>query len=174
MRTTAAVAALTVVAFQSFSFSQGPPSLERPSVQFNAGNSEHALVVEGCLQGNRLRLLNEPNVVADGLQIRDLMLEGPEGVMKSLRQEHDGHQDEITGMLLVPADRDVQIQGKRYGRTRVTAVNEGADPVGRVRPPAPQSQQQHWLRMKVTTLRHLSSKCSILVPPLCVAGPCPQ
>ena len=173
MRTAVAVVTLTVAGFATI-LSQTVPPLDRPPVQFSPAPSEVNMVVEGCLEGNRLRLI-EPSVIVNTLDVRDFILEGTDKVFKPLRDEHRGHQDEVTGVLLIPADRDVTVKGKRYGRTRVASASTGPgkDPVG-ITTAETNSQTQPWLRMKVTSFRHLASTCSIRVPSLCLTAACTE
>ena len=143
---------------------QTPQILGRPS--------EQSAIVEGCLSKKQLK----PDLTAlttrrvfEALEIKELVLEGPKGVMDLLQKEHDGHQDEITGVIIVPAGRDTKVQGGAIGpRTRVTGVTSAdpdprsTSPRGRVATPSNDLiESQQWLRMKVTSLRHISDKCHV-------------
>jgi hypothetical protein len=104
------------------------------------------------------------------LKVKEFRLEGT----KALLKQHDGHQDEFSGVVYVPPDWDTKVQGKQVGkRTRVTTTNSGGNPdpraaggSGRVADrqttsdPQRQLEASQWLRMKVTSVRHLSDKCS--------------
>ena len=87
--------------------------------QFNSRSSnELSVVIEGCI--NRRRL--QPNLTApvtrqvfELLDTKELRLEGARGLMRTLEKEHDGHQDEITGIVIVPKDRDIRAKTGQAG-----------------------------------------------------------
>src|SRR5712691_5188999 len=86
----------------------------------------------------------------------EFVMEGPKELLQQLRREHDGHQDEITGIAIVPASRtdDGNTQTKQLGKkTRITvgARSAGDDRADGRRP----------VRLKVQSLRHLDDKCSL-------------
>jgi hypothetical protein len=141
--------------------------------QFNSQDTEQAVTIEGCLSGNRLRPEKgslTTAMVTGALNIRELRLEGP----KELLKQHDDHQDEFSGVVYVPADKNVKVQTKQAGkRTRITGTSTVGDTdprraggTGRVadRKTASDSQDEleirKWLRMKVTSVKHVSDKCS--------------
>jgi len=143
---------------------QTPLTLSQPS--------EQPAVVEGCLSRKQLKpdltVINTRRVF-EALEIKELVLEGPKGVRDLLQKEHNGHQDEITGSIIVPAGKDKKVQGGAIGpRTRVTAITNAdpdprsSSPRGRVATPSTDAiESQQWLRMKVTSLRHISDKCNV-------------
>ena len=140
--------------------------------QFNSRDTEQSVTIEGCLSGNRLRpemASRNTAMVLGALNIKELRLEGT----KALLKQHDDHQDEFSGVIYVPRDRDVTVKGKQVGkRTRITTTQSGGNPDprraggGRVADPKTTSDSQNevearkWLRMKVTSVRHISEKCS--------------
>ena len=104
------------------------------------------------------------------LKVKEFRLEGT----KALLKEHDGHQDEFTGVVYVPRDKDVNVKGKQVGkRTRITTTQGGGNPDPRRtgdarvadRETTTESQSKlearQWLRMKVTSVKHVSTKCSV-------------
>lgn len=126
------------------------------------------MVVQGCLDGKRLKpdlTVPNPRLVFEQLDIKELRLEGPKGVMQLLDKEHDGHQDEISGVVLAPANRDVRVKTGQIGpSTRVTTTTGGVtdprrDPRGVV-PPFETSLLEQSLRMRVESVRHLADHCS--------------
>ena len=141
--------------------------------QFNSRDIEQAVTVEGCLSGTHLRPeLASPNteMVFKELKVKEFRLEGT----KALLKEHDGHQDEFTGVVYVPRDKDVNVKGKQVGkRTRITTTQGGGNPDPRRtgdarvadRETTTESQSKlearQWLRMKVTSVKHVSTKCSV-------------
>jgi ABC-type Fe3+-citrate transport system substrate-binding protein len=72
-----------------------------------------------------------------------------------MRREHDGHQDEITGIAILPVARadEGRTETKQLGKkTRITVGTRTT--VGERAQPRP-------VRLKVTSLKHLADKCSI-------------
>jgi hypothetical protein len=141
--------------------------------QFNSPDSEQAVIVEGCLSGNRLKPeLDSPTtaMVFGTLGVKEFRLEAT----KALLKQHDGHQDEFSGVVYVPRDKNVTVQSRKAGkRTRITGTNTVPDPDprkgggGRVADRETTSDSQNklearkWARMKVTSVRHVSDKCSV-------------
>ena len=140
--------------------------------QFNSLDDEQNVTVEGCLSGNRLKpemdSLNTA-LVFGALGVKEFRLEGT----KALLKEHDGHQDEFSGVVYVPQDRNVRVQSKKAGkRTRITGTTSVVDPdprkAGGTRVADPQTtsdsrdklEARKWLRMKVTSVKHVSTRCS--------------
>jgi hypothetical protein len=140
--------------------------------QFNSKDIEQAVTVEGCLSGNKLRPENGSLITAmvyGALEIKELRLEAT----KALLKEHDGHQDEFSGVIYVPADKNVKVQTRQAGkRTRITGTSTVGDTDPRRaggtrvadRETTTESQSKlearRWLRMKVTSVKHVSTKCS--------------
>jgi hypothetical protein len=144
-----------------------------PSPQFNSQDVEQAVTIEGCLSGNKLRPEKDSlatSMVTGALDVREFRLEAT----KALLKEHDGHQDEFSGVVYVPADKNVKVGTKQAGtRTRITTSTTTADPDPRragggprvADPPRPSDSRdkleaRKWLRMKVTSVKHVSTKCS--------------
>jgi hypothetical protein len=139
--------------------------------------TEQSVTVEGCVHGKRFRpdlSMANTKLIFDELDVKEFQLEGPEGLMKILK-EHNTHQDEITGVVLVPNNRATRVKTAQVGkRTRVTTTSSGPgqDPraaapgAGRL-PAAGDTRERstntqpspQYLRMKVTSLRHLDNKC---------------
>jgi hypothetical protein len=95
------------------------------------------------------------NAVADSLDASEFVLEGPKELVLQIRREHDGHQDEITGIAILPAARpdEGRTETKQLGRkTRITVGTRTT--VGQRALPRP-------VRLKVTALRHLADQCSL-------------
>jgi hypothetical protein len=139
-----------------------------PSAQ--ASQTEQTVTVEGCLHGKRftpdLSMLNTA-LIFSALKVKELHLEGQPGLMKTLEKGHNGHQDEITGVVAIPNNRDgdVSVKSRPAGkRTRVTVISPGSNPDPRAAGSSPRVAtnalpSQQWLRMNVTSLRHLNDKC---------------
>jgi hypothetical protein len=138
--------------------SQNPfPSPNIPAAKSMLRDSEYPVVVAGCLRGTRLKIdRTAANAAVDSLGASEFVMEGAKELLQQLRREHDGRQDEIAGIAIVPAsdtdekDTETKTLGKK---TRITvgarsssdARAEGFRPV----------------RLKVQSLRHIDDKCSI-------------
>lgn len=111
------------------------------------------------MRGSRFRV--DPETAAGSLTMRlidasEFVLDGPKELLRQLEREHDGHQDQITGIAVVPGSRqrDGDVTVKDVGKTRITAgagssttdetSTKGALPV----------------RLKVQSLTHLADTCS--------------
>ena len=138
---------------------QGPllPPPKTPPTKSAVRDSQHSVVVEGCLRGSRLKIdRTVSNVTVDSLGASEFVMEGPKELLQQIRRQHDGHQDEITGIAIVPASRtgDTEIETKQLGKkTRITVGSRSGqdERLEGFRP----------LRLKVASLRHLADKCSI-------------
>jgi hypothetical protein len=147
-----------------------------PSGQSSPNNSEQSIIVEGCIDGNRFRpdkTMANTDLIFSSLRVNELRLQGSEAVMKIVKQ-HDGHQDEISGVVKVPESVNTRVQTRQVGRrTRITGTASSPSPDPRRAPVGgrPSSRDAsradsiddieatQWLRMTVTSLRHLSDGC---------------
>jgi hypothetical protein len=132
------------------------PPAKTPPTKSAIRDSQYPLVVAGCLRGSRLKIdRTVSNAVADSLDASEFVLEGPKELLLQMRREHDGHQDEITGIAILPAGRtdEGRTETKQLGKkTRITVGTRTT--VGERTQPRP-------VRLKVKSLRHLADKCSI-------------
>jgi hypothetical protein len=139
---------------------QGPfPPPKTPPAKSAIRDTQHALVVEGCLRGSRLKIdRTKANVIPDALGASEFVLEGAKELLQQIRREHDGHQDEITGVAIVPASRTENLgtAAKQIGtKTRITVgTRSGRDDRERAGGFGP-------VRLKVDSLRHIHDKCTI-------------
>jgi len=137
---------------------QGPvfPPPKTPPMKSVVRDSQHPVVVEGCLRGSRLKIdRTKSNVIADSLGASEFVMEGPKELLQQIRREHDGHQDEITGIAILPASpTESDTQTTQLGaKTRVTVgARSGRD--ARAAGFSP-------VRLKVEALKHIDDKCSI-------------
>jgi hypothetical protein len=140
---------------------QGPivPPPKSPPVKGQLRDAEMSLTIEGCIRGRVLKPdfdspTNRLNL--DLIPASQFDLEGPKELLGQLKQFHDGHQDEITGIAVIPASEpiDGEVKSKQIGkRTRITGSagsGEGNEP-----------RTLRRLRLKVQSLRHLTDKCAI-------------
>jgi hypothetical protein len=136
----------------------------------SAPPTEQSVILEVCLHGKRFKpdlSMATTRMVFAGLNVKELRLEGQPGLMKTIEKQHNGHQDEITGTVIVPDNRDTRVQTRQIGkRTRVTTTSSGPGSTPDPRPAGDRTRvatntlpQQEWLRVKVTSLRHLADKC---------------
>ena len=151
------LSSIVFVGIASQLVAQGPPvpPTKTPPTKSAIRDSQYPLVVAGCLRGSRLKIdRTVSNAVADSLDASEFVLEGPKELLLQLQREHDGHQDEITGIAIVPARTDEgRTETKQLGKkTRVTVGTRTT--VGERAQPRP-------IRLKVTSLKHLADKCSI-------------
>ena len=154
----AALLSIVVVGTVSQLAAQGlpfPPP-KTPPVKSVVRDSQHPVVVEGCLRGSRLKIdRSTANVVADSLQASEYVLEGRKELLEQIRREHDGHQDEIAGIAILPASRaERDTETTQLGpKTRVTVgARSGSDVRADGFSP---------VRLKVESLRHINETCSI-------------
>jgi hypothetical protein len=117
-------------------------------------NRGDLVTVAGCVRGNHLKLpVGETTAVAAAVQASEYILEGSNELLRTLRKDHDGHYEEVTGTLKIPptAAGDTAIRQKEFGsRTRVTL---GARKAPGAEIPVP-------VRLVVSSYRHLADHCS--------------
>ena len=135
----------------------------------SAPQTEQSVTLEGCLHGKRFTpdlSMATTRLIFSTLKVKELRLEGEPGLMKTIEKKvFNGHQSGITGTVIVPDNQDARGQTRQVGkRTRVTTTSSGASPnprpaSDRTRVSTNSLPNQQWLRMKVTSLRHLADKC---------------
>ena len=138
-----------------------PPPPKSPSDRSPLRDTERKVVLEGCLYGNRVKVAYGTaanDVLIDALDTKEFVLEGPKETLRQLKSAHDGHQDEFTGIVVIPYSRTGQtdVATKELGKkTRVTAgtKSQSTDTLD----PEPKHKP---VRFKFVSLRHLSDKCS--------------
>jgi hypothetical protein len=97
----------------------------------------------------------------DLVDASEFVMEGPKELMRLLQQEHDGHQDEIEGIAIVPGSktREGEVVTRPIGeRTRIIAGGKISQPDD-IPARAPGSRL---VRLKVVSLTHVDDVCSIL------------
>jgi hypothetical protein len=142
----------------------GPvPREKEPPAQQRMREQQVPMMVRGCIHGKRL-LLTDPTFndnVADLLNADELLLEGSKDLMQQLRREHEGHDDELTGVAIIRPIPDgtststTDVKSKEVGKKgRITmGVSERSGPTASVRLP---------VRFKVTGVQHLHEGCTRL------------
>jgi len=116
--------------------------------------SQDAVVtVSGCVRGNHLKLpFDTVAAVEAQLRASEYVLEGSKELLRTIRKDHDGHHEEVTGTLKLPPGEtsDVHVRQKDLGpKTRITVgVRESAGEA--VAGP---------VRLVVSSFRHLADHC---------------
>ena len=137
-----------------------PREKEPPSQQTRMQEKRLPLTVYGCVRGKRLVLssMSEREGIISLLNANELQLEGAKELLTQLRRQHENHDDELTGIAIVPPSPDgsstSEGQTKEVGKkTRITmGVRESTGPTGNVRRP---------IRFKVEAVRHLHDACTV-------------
>ena len=148
---------------------QDRPRPEPPSTSKTSPSNENGVVVmQGCVDGARFIV---PMMTPEDLQqritgSREYHLEGPSEMLAILRGDHDGHFEEITGILKVtPAPGEEQHIGSTQigDKTRITiGRRESTTPaLGRELPIIPDGNAPP---VQIGTLRlveskHLEARC---------------
>ena len=119
--------------------------------------SDHEIVISGCLRGTRLiPHSSSAATVSDSLRASEFVLDGPKEILQTLRKEHNGHEEEVTGVAHVPptpSDARVGVATMPMGtKARVTVGKRQES--GGVRPgPRP-------IRLTIMAVRHISDGCT--------------
>jgi len=137
------------------------PREKEPPAQQRMREQQVPMMVRGCIRGRRLLLTDRTfnDNVADILNADELLLEGSKDLMQQLRREHDGHDDELIGVAIIPSTPDgtstTDVKSKEIGKKgRITmGVSERSGPTASVRLP---------VRFKVTGVQHLHEGCTRL------------
>jgi len=135
-----------------------PREKEPPSQATRMREKQLPLTVTGCIRGKRL-LLAHTDGTAEILNADELVLEGSKDLMQQLRRQHDNHQDELSGVAIIPPSPDgsstTHVETKPLGKKgRLTlGVREADGVTGSVRQP---------VRFRVTGIQHLHDGCSRL------------
>src|SRR6187200_451892 len=90
-----------------------PPTPKSPSDRSPLRDTERKVVLEGCLYGNRVKVAKGTaanNVLIDALDTKEFVLEGPKETLRQLKSAHDGHEDEFTGIVVIPYSRTEQTE----------------------------------------------------------------
>jgi hypothetical protein len=109
------------------------------------------------VRGKRLVLSQTSDISL--LNANELLLEGPKELLTQLRREHENHDDELTGIAIVPPSPDgsstTEGQTKEIGKkARITlGVRESSGPTGDVR---------RTVRFRLEAVRHLQDGCTVL------------
>lgn len=118
-------------------------------------SNEQVVTVQGCVHGRRL----DPSVDSSDNGIVGLYpgtsfaLKGNKELISQLRKQHDGHLEEVTGVVVIPRTRadDALLGGRQVGdKTRIT-VGTRTRQEGSVGPDL--------LQLTVQSFRHIANRC---------------
>ena len=133
-----------------------PPPAPDPPGRSTIRSNQFEVVVAGCVRGNRLHMpvssAVDPQVEA--LRASEFILEGPRELMQQIRREHNGHYDEIAGIVTVPlspsGDKS-EVSTKKLGPLSIKVGNRSEN--------GPVREAPRPIRLKVASLTHLNEGC---------------
>ncbi|HLG59580.1 MAG TPA: hypothetical protein VI485_29855 [Vicinamibacterales bacterium] len=132
-----------------------PPPAPNPPSRSQVKSNQYEVVVKGCISSGRLKqpvFDSDPQVTA--LNASEFILEGPRELMEQLRQEHNGHYDEISGIVSVPRSMTggtSQVSTKKLGPVSITQGGRNEN--------SPVKEAPRPLRLKVASLTHFNEGC---------------
>ena len=119
--------------------------------------AEYPLTITGCIHGTRLIPQSATSDTAsDAVRASEYVLDGSKAILQLVNKEHNGHLDEITGIVELPATPDAQ----RAGVATKPLGKKGRITVGKREASGGLRSAPHPVRLKVTSLRHISNGCS--------------
>jgi hypothetical protein len=118
-------------------------------------DDSNATAIIGCIRGSRLvPERGTKNIAADLLRASEFVLEGPKELLQTLRKMHDGHEEEIVGIVKPPATRhpdDSAVQTRKLGdKTRVTVGTHAT---------TRSEEAQEPVHLVVRSYRHVANTC---------------
>jgi hypothetical protein len=129
--------ALITAAFLSVAAAQRPapkpPAASDPVPTSKTQAQVLDVTVTGCLRGTRL--VPTPGVVTDTqlelLATSEFTLQGPRDLMRQLTRDHDGHEETITGVAIIPPQpSDARIDTKSVTKGQTTIIGGVRDARG--------------------------------------------
>jgi hypothetical protein len=131
-----------------------PPERPAPKASSTGKPSQYAITVKGCIDAKRLRLADSEaaKLPFEMLRGTEFTLNGSRDLLRLIRG-HNGHSDEIAGVVSVPPTRRPvvpSVDNKKLGPFSVGVGGKesiGVDEAPRV------------LTLKVESLTHLSETC---------------
>ena len=152
-----------------------PPRTTPPEPSSASKETKRPLVVQGCLYGDRLEYdpalgINRPASVVigdtdaaggakkDGLGV--FVLEGPKELLRQLKMYHNGHEEQISGIVTIPPhdDDDTLTTTKKLG-PKTTMVAAGSQP-SKNDEKRPDAGGRRLLRLKVEEVVHVGEHCT--------------
>jgi hypothetical protein len=134
-----------------------PPQPPIPQPNARGKATQHKITVRGCVQNGRLKTPQSltGEVPFDILNVTEFILEGPKEMLRQIKEQHNGHYDELNGIATVPPppqDEDAAVVSSKKGPVNITAGRRDEKSLG-VRN-APQS-----IRLRVASLTHINEGC---------------
>jgi hypothetical protein len=137
-----------------------PPSPKPPQPASTTKETKVPLTVQGCVFDKRLKLgpagINGPafDLVGDD----EIVLEGTKELMQQLKKYHDGHEEQISGILTIPPNdnRDALGATKRVGPKTTITGNTSQRPKPDEKKP---DKGKQFLHLKIEEVRHVQDKC---------------
>jgi hypothetical protein len=153
------VAAFIVVA-SSLLAAQGPvnapPGPPRPAAASTGKPDQYAVTVKGCIDKRRLAVSDAEaeRLPFPGLRATEFTLNGSSDVLRLIR-EHNGHDDEIAGVVSVPPPRRPVIPSVDAKKLEPLSVGVGGRESIRV------DEAPRALALKVESLTHVRNACAL-------------
>jgi len=152
-----------------------PPKTTAPDPSSSTRETKRPLTVQGCLYGDRLEYdpalgINRPastligdTDAAGGSNRGELgvfVLEGPKELLRQLKTYHNGHEEQISGMVTIPPhdNEDTLTTTKRLG-PKTTMVASGSQP-HKEDDKKPDGKRNAMLRLKVEEVVHVGEHCT--------------
>jgi len=138
-----------------------PPEAPIPESSSRTRTQQIRVTVQGCLSGNRLG--PTANGLSDThlslLKATAISLEGPRDLLRLLTRDHQGHEESIAGIAIVPpqpSGATVDVKTKTKGKTTVSGGvrDAGGDPSLPAGPDMPLP-----VRIKVESATHIADRC---------------
>jgi hypothetical protein len=142
---------------------QGPTPIPRekePPSQTRMQEQHIPLTVTGCVRGNRLLISRwtSNEGIADVLNTDELIIEASKDMMRQLRKEHDGHDDELTGTAILQTPDDASTT--HVGTTPVG--KKGRITIGQRESQGGAGELRRPVRFRVTGIQHMHSSCRVI------------
>jgi len=119
--------------------------------------TEYPVTITGCILGTRLIPQSASSATAsDAVSASEFVLDGPKALLQLIKKEHNGHLDEITGVAEQPATPAAQ----RAGVATTPLGKKGRITVGKREESGGFQPAPHPVRLKATSIRHISNGCS--------------
>jgi len=134
-----------------------PPQTPIPETKSRVKATQYKIVVMGCIRNGRLTIANAvtDSLPFDTLNVSEFILDGPNELLRQIREQHNHHYDEIAGIVTVPpppGDPDAAVETAKKGPVRITAGRRDEKSLGGKSAP-----QQ--VKLRVASLTHISEGC---------------
>lgn len=139
-----------------------PPDDSRSPIRPASRAGEYHVIVEGCVQGNRLKPLEGvTDLAGEYLSASEWILEGPREIVQQIRSAYDRHHLEVTGIAVLPQSlepRHTDVDSHRLpDGTRITA---GAQRTSPERPTTVPHASPRPVRVDVKSVKVLAERCA--------------